>query len=72
MPHHQWAIRPWCSVHNITFFQSETPPQKKSMLIRKINEHPINDFLNKLSYETWDTVFTTDDVNKMFNFFLDS
>jgi len=42
------------------------------MLIRKINEHPINDFLNKLSYETWDTVFTTDDVNKMFNFFLDS
>ena len=42
------------------------------MLIRKINEHTINDFLNKLSYETWYTIFSTDDVNKMFNSFLDS
>ena len=42
------------------------------MLIRKINEHTINDFLNKLSYETWDTIFSTDDVHKMFNSFLDS
>jgi len=42
------------------------------MLIRKINEHTINDFLNKLSYETWDTIFSADDVNKMFNSFLDS
>ena len=42
------------------------------MLIRKINEHTINDFLNKLSHKIWDTVFTTDDVNKMFKFFLDS
>jgi len=42
------------------------------MLIRTINEHTINDFLNKLSYETWDTIFSTDDVNKMFNSFVDS
>jgi hypothetical protein len=42
------------------------------MLIRKINEHTINDFLTKLSYETWDTIFSKDDVNKMFNSFLDS
>jgi len=42
------------------------------MLIRKINEHTINDFLTKLSYETWDTIFSTDDINKMFNSFLDS
>jgi hypothetical protein len=49
------------------------PPQKHvCMLISKINEHTINDFLNKLSYETWDTIFSTDNVNKMFNSFLDS
>ena len=42
------------------------------MLIIKINEHKINDFLNKLTYETWDTIFSTVDVNKMFNSFLDS
>ena len=42
------------------------------MLIRKINEHTINDFLNKLSCESWDTIFSTNDVNKMFNSFLDS
>jgi hypothetical protein len=47
------------------------PPPKKCMLIREINEHTINDFLNKLSYKTWDTIFSTD-VSTMFNSFLDS
>jgi hypothetical protein len=42
------------------------------MLIRKKNKHTINDFLNKLSYETWGAIFSTDDVNEMFNSFLDS
>jgi hypothetical protein len=42
------------------------------MLIRKINEHTVNDFLNKLSYKMWDTAFSTDDINTMFNSFLDS
>jgi len=42
------------------------------MLIRKINEHTINDFLVKLSYETCDTIFPTDDVNKMLNSDIDS
>ena len=32
----------------------------------------INDFLTKLSCETWDTVFSTDDVNIMFTSFLDT
>jgi hypothetical protein len=48
------------------------PPPKKCMLIRKINKHTVNDFLNKLSYETWDTIFSTDGINKMFNSFSDS
>ena len=41
------------------------------MLIWKIIEHSINDF-NKLSCESWDTIFSTDDVNKMFDSFFDS
>jgi len=49
---------------------NQRPPPKKHMLIRKINEHTINDFLNKLSCESWDTIFSTDDVNKMFFGFL--
>jgi hypothetical protein len=48
------------------------PPPKKCRFIRKINEYTLNDFLIKLSYENWDTVFSTDDVNKMFNSFLDT
>ena len=48
------------------------PPLKKYRFIRKINEHTINDFLIKLSYENWETVFSTEDVNKMFNSFLDT
>ena len=51
---------------------NQRPPPKKCMLMRKINEHTINDFLNKLSYKTWDTIFSADGVNKMFNSFLDS
>jgi len=49
-----------------------SPPTKQCMLIRKINEHTINDFLPNLGYETWDTIFSTDKINKMFNSFLDS
>jgi hypothetical protein len=45
---------------------------KKSILIRKINECSINDFIYKLSHENWDSVFSSDDVNVAFNSFLDS
>jgi len=45
------------------------PPPKKYRFIRKINEYTLNDFLTKLSYENWDSVFSTEDVNKMFNSF---
>jgi len=48
------------------------PPSKNYRLIRNTNGHTINDFLTKLSYETWDTVFSTDDVNIMFNCFIDT
>jgi hypothetical protein len=42
------------------------------MSIRKITELTINYFLLKLSFETWDTVFSAENVNDMFNSFLDS
>jgi len=48
------------------------PPSKKYRFIKQINEDTLNDFLIKLIYENWDTVFSTDDVNKMFNSFLDT
>jgi len=48
------------------------PPLNNYRLIREINDHMINDFLNQLSCETWDNVFSTDDVNIMFNSFLDT
>jgi hypothetical protein len=48
------------------------PLQKKHSLIRNINDHTINYFLTKLSYETCHTVLSTDDVNIMFNSFLDT
>jgi len=37
----------------------------------KINKYTINGFLPKLSYETWDISFSSDDVNIMFNGLLD-
>jgi cleavage and polyadenylation specificity factor subunit 1 len=35
--------------------QTFQPPNNKRIVIRKISEQSINDFLLKLSYETWDT-----------------
>jgi hypothetical protein len=40
--------------------------------IRSISKNTIADFLIKLSYETWDTTFTGNDINIMFNSFLNT
>jgi len=40
-------------------------------VIRIFDKNSLNDFLNKLSYEMWDTTFSSKDVNIMFNAFLD-
>ena len=45
-------------------------PIKKFKTIRKINRYTLSDFNNKLSYESWDTIFKRDDVSAMFNSFL--
>ena len=39
---------------------------------RKINQYTIADFRFKLSYETWEPVFDGNDVNKIFNTFLNT
>jgi hypothetical protein len=57
---------------SITLYSFNMSPPTKKKLIRNINEHTINDFFIKLSYENWDAIFSTDDVNEMFNSFLDS
>jgi hypothetical protein len=46
--------------------------RKKGILIRKINACSINDFILKLSHESWDSVFSSDDVKAAFNSFIDS
>ena len=48
------------------------PPTKHFKVIRSIDENSLNYFLNKLSYEIWDTTFSSEDINTMFNAFLDT
>jgi 5-methylcytosine-specific restriction endonuclease McrBC regulatory subunit McrC len=60
-------------VQSITFNTINLKPHTKQFkVIRKIDKYTINDFLTKPSYETWDLTFSIDDVNKMFNAFLDT
>jgi len=40
--------------------------------IRNINDHGIFDFKIKLSLETWDNVFEDNDVNSIYNSFLNT
>jgi hypothetical protein len=47
-------------------------PAKQYMLIRKMDDYRIQDFLARRSHENWESVFSTDDVNTMFNTFLDT
>ena len=42
------------------------------VVIRTFDKNSLNDFLNKLSYEMWDTIFSSEDINTMFNAFLDT
>lgn len=48
------------------------PPTKQVVKIRKINKYTISHFLTELSYETWDVIFSSDDVNEMLNSFIDT
>ena len=41
-------------------------------MIRKVEDYKIAIFLNKLSFENWESIFFSDEVNTMFNSFLDT
>ena len=45
-------------------------PIHKFKTVRKINKYTIYGFIDKLSCESWDTIFNSEDVNAMFNSFL--
>jgi hypothetical protein len=40
------------------------------LTIRKFNKNSLNEFKNKLNLETWEDIFNDDDINNMFNAFL--
>jgi len=42
---------------------------QESKTFTKMNKYTKSDFINKLSNESWDTIFNSDDVNAMFNSF---
>jgi hypothetical protein len=51
---------------------SNQPQEHQTYFKRKINKYTITEFQVKLSYETWDSVFHHDDVNTIFNSFLNT
>ena len=42
-------------------------PTHRSKTIKKINKYTVSDFIDKLSCESWDSIFNSEDVNAMFN-----
>ena len=45
-------------------------PTHRSKTVRKISKYTISDFIDKLSCESWNSIFNSEDVNAMFNSFL--
>jgi len=43
-----------------------------SPTVRKINKVSGSEFLTNLSYESWDNIFVDDDVDTLFNTFLNT
>ena len=43
-----------------------------SISTRIINDHSLNNIVEQLSYESWESVFSNDDVNNIFNYFSDT
>jgi exonuclease III len=56
----------------VTLLDVTSPSRKTSFIhIRETNDYSILRFVEFLSYETWDTIFSNDNTNKIFNSFLD-
>jgi predicted AAA+ superfamily ATPase len=56
------------TINNITVDE----PVNKTQSIRKFNKFSIHQFANNLSYENWDNVFIKEEVNTVFNNFLNT
>ena len=63
------------SDHDAQILTIRTSVQNQSdrlKTIRNVDKHTINKFIHALSNESWDNVFNTNDVNFMFNSFLNT
>jgi hypothetical protein len=47
-------------------------PSNKFRIVRKINKYTTSNFINELSNESWDAIFNNEDINVMFNSFLNT
>jgi hypothetical protein len=45
-------------------------PIHKFKIVKNINKYTISDFIDKLSCKSWDSIFNSEDLNVMFNSFL--
>jgi len=57
---------------NLNTLYNNKPHEYQIYFKRNINKHTMAEFQNSLSYESWDKVFGGNDVNKMFNSFLNT
>jgi hypothetical protein len=63
------------SDHEAQILTINIPVQRqfsRSKFIRKVDKFTILDFISKLSNESWEGVFNNNDVNLMFNYFLNT
>jgi len=67
----QWTFRSWCPNPYIKWSKN-TKPSAHHLTRRIINYSTISEFQLNLSYESWDNVFNGDDVDTVFNNFLNT
>ena len=63
------------SDHDVQVLTLKIPVHKNADRLKmtsKVNKQTILDFIYKLSFESWDGVFNSTDVNPMFNSFLNT
>ena len=75
---HDYSLTPFSndlSDHDAQILISKTLCQSqydRTTTVRKVDQHTISDFIDKLSKESWDSTFNNTDVNHMFNSFLNT
>jgi len=75
---HDYSLTPLSndlSDHDAQILISKTLCQSqydRTTTVRKVDQHTISDFIDKLSKESWDNTFNNTDVNHMFNSFLNT